>query len=483
MKDLAQRAINLAKIEGASYADIRMINDKHETIITKNGIIGSMSQADTIGFGIRVIVDGSWGFASSAETNPDEIDRVTKQAIQIAKASSMLQTEPVDLRPEPAYQDKWQSTYLIDPFEIPLQEKIDMLMEIDKVLTQKPEIAVATANLTFWMEHQIFANSEGSMIEQRILRSGGGFSATALNKETGETQKRSYPASFGGQNMQAGYELIHSLNLLDNAERIREEAIALLSAPQCPSGKMDLILEGSQLALQIHESVGHPSELDRVLGQEANYAGISFLTTEKYREFKFGSPIVDIVADSTVPGGLATFGYDDDGVRAQRWNLVKGGITWGYLTNREVAHVIGEERSKGCNRADGYSNIPMIRMVNISLNPGDWEFDDLIADTEKGIYMEVNRSWSIDQRRLNFQFGCEIGHLIENGKITGIVKNPTYQGITPEFWGSCDAICNDKYWTLWGVTNCGKGQPGQRAEMSHGAAPTRFRNVEVGVDR
>lgn len=482
MKDLALRAINLAKIEGASYADIRIINDKNEYILVKNGKIGSMGLSDSIGFGIRVIVNGSWGFASSSRLSADEIDRTTKQAINIAKASSILKTAPVDLRPEPAYQDKWQSTYLIDPFEVPLQEKIDLLMGVDEILRKKPEIVVATASMSFWLEHQLYANSEGSLIEQRMLRSGGGFSATALDKETGETQERSYPASFRGQYMQVGYEIIPSLNMLDNAERIREEAIALLTAPQCPSGKMDIILEGSQLALQIHESVGHPSELDRVLGQEANYAGISFLTTEKYRDFIFGSPIVNLVADATTPGGLGTFGYDDDGVQAQRWNLVKDGITWGYLTNREVAHAIGEERSRGCNRADGYSNIPMVRMVNISLSPGTWEFDDLIADTEKGIFMEVNRSWSIDQRRLNFQFGCEIGHLIEKGKIVGIVKNPTYQGITPEFWGSCDAICNEKYWKLWGLTNCGKGQPGQTAEMSHGGAPTRFKNVEVGID-
>jgi TldD protein len=296
-------------------------------------------------------------------------------------------------------------------------------------------------------------------------------------------QVRSYPSSFGGQYMQTGYEIINSLNLLDNAEKVREEAIELLSAPQCPSGKMDIILEGSQLALQIHESVGHPSELDRVLGQEANFAGISFLTTEKYRSFKFGSPHVNIVADSTLPGGLATFGYDDDGVRAQRWNLVKDGLTWGYLTNREVASAIDEKHSRGCNRADGYSNIPMIRMVNINLLPGEWELEKLIESTDNGIFMETNRSWSIDQRRINFQFGCEMGKLIENGKITKTVKNPTYQGITPEFWGSMDAVCNEDYWNLWGVKNCGKGQPGQRAEMSHGCAPARFKNVEVGIEQ
>jgi TldD protein len=214
---------------------------------------------------------------------------------------------------------------------------------------------------------------------------------------------------------------------------------------------------------------------------EANYAGISFLTTEKMGNFQYGSPIVNIVADGTAPGGLATIGYDDEGVRTGRWHLVQDGIFKGYLTDRETAHVIGEERSRACSRADGYSSLPMIRMTNISLQPGEWDLDDLIAETENGIFMETNRSWSIDQRRLNFQFGCEIGHVIKNGEITGIVKNPNYQSITPKFWGSCDAICNDEHWTLWGVHNCGKGQPGQRAEISHGAAPARFKNMTVGI--
>jgi TldD protein len=244
---------------------------------------------------------------------------------------------------------------------------------------------------------------------------------------------------------------------------------------------MDLILEGSQLALQIHESVGHPSELDRVIGMEANYAGTSFATTEKLGNFKYGSEIVNLVGDGTVPTGLATIGYDDDGVRAQRWHIVKAGIFSGYQTNREVAHFCGDERSRGCCRADGWGNIPMVRNNNLSLMPGEWKFDDLIADTKRGIYMATNKSWSIDQMRLNFQFGTEIAYEIKNGKLGRVFKNPTYQGMTPEFWGSCDAICDENHWVLWGVLSCGKGQPGQGAEMSHGAAPTRFRNVTVGI--
>jgi TldD protein len=307
-----------------------------------------------------------------------------------------------------------------------------------------------------------------------------GYSATAVAK--GEMQRRSYPASFGGQYMSMGYELVAGIRLLENAERIREEAVALLSAPTLPSGKRDVIIESSQLALQIHESVGHPVELDRVLGSEANYAGRSFVTTDKLQErFRYGSEIVNIVSDCTMPGGLATFGFDDDGVRAQRFHIIQDGIFSGYLTNRELAHVVDNERSHGCNRADGFNRLPMVRQTNICLLPGDWTYDDLLADTEGGILLETNKSWSIDQLRLNFQFGCEAAWEIKGGKKGTMYKNPNYQGITPEFWNSCDAICNDDYWQLWGITNCGKGQPGQTAEVSHGCAPTRFRNVEVGI--
>lgn len=276
-----------------------------------------------------------------------------------------------------------------------------------------------------------------------------------------------------------GYEYIENLDLVGNAERTREEAIALLSAPNCPSDEMDLIIYGDQLALQIHESTGHASELDRVLGYEESYAGSSFLTTEKLGKFRYGSDIVNLVADTTLPGGLATCGYDDDGVKAQRWHIVKNGILSGYMTNREFAHAIGHTRSLGANRSDSYRSIPIIRITNLSLMPGEWEYEDMIKDIKKGIILENNKSWSIDQKRLNFQFGCEIGWLIKNGKITKMVKNPVYQGITPKFWGSCDAIANEKYWKLYGVSNCGKGQPTQIFRMSHASSPARFRKVKV----
>lgn len=480
MKELTAIALDAAQSKGASYADIRIINMETENIMVRNSRIGAMDQQNSSGFGVRVLANGAWGFAASATVTADEIRRISALAVEIAQSSARLKKEDVTFTPEHIYKDRWQTPYLIDPFKVPTDEKLGLLFKIDAVLRKNRKITVALSSMSFRKERQWLATSEGSFIEQLLLRSGAGYSVTAV--ENGESQVRSYPTSFGGQYMSLGYELINSLRLLENAERTREEAVALLRAKPCPSGKTDLILGGAQLALQIHESVGHPTELDRVFGTEESYAGRSFLTPDKYTgSFKYGSPIVNLVADGTVPAGLATIGYDDDAVKAQRWHLVESGIFKGYQTNREFAAKIKDKRSKGCCRADGFNRIPMIRNNNISLMPGDWELEDLIKDTKNGIYMETNRSWSIDQMRLNFQFGCEIGWLIKNGKKTQMVKNPTYQGITPEFWSSCDAICNEDHWVLWGVPNCGKGEPPQTAEMSHGTSPTRFRNVTVGV--
>jgi TldD protein len=480
MKELTQIALDTAQSKGASYADIRIIKLDTENIGVRNGRIAAMDHDESYGFGVRVLANGAWGFASSTRVNTSEISRISALAVEIAQASARLKKEDVRMTNEPVYKDKWQTPYLVDPFKVPMNEKLELLFKVDSILRKNRKIAVAISSMGFRKERQWLATSEGSFIEQLLLRSGAGYSATAVDK--GESQIRSYPTSFGGQYMSLGYELINNLKLAENAARTRDEAVMLLTAKPCPSGKMDLILGGAQLGLQIHESVGHPTELDRVFGAEESFAGRSFLTPEKYTgHFKYGSPIVNLVGDGTVPGGLATIGYDDDAVKAQRWHIVESGIFKGYQTNREFAGKVGDKYSRACCRADGFNRIPMVRNNNISLMPGDWELDDLIADTKNGVYMETTRSWSIDQMRLNFQFGCEIGWVIKNGKKAYMVKNPTYQGITPEFWSSCDAICNENHWVLWGVPNCGKGEPQQTAEMSHGTSPTRFRNVTLGV--
>uniref|UniRef100_A0A7C3J6W8 TldD/PmbA family protein n=1 Tax=candidate division WOR-3 bacterium TaxID=2052148 RepID=A0A7C3J6W8_UNCW3 len=478
MFKLGKLAIDVAKHYGADYADIRIIDTKNEEIVVKNGKL-NVDYSNTLGFGIRVLYKGSWGFSSSDNLTTSEIKRVAKEACFIAKASSSLQREKVRLAKEDTYKDHWFTPVLKNPFRIPLERKADLLFKIDEILRKKSEIKVAYSEMSFQNIRKWFINSEGSEILQDLLRSGAGYSATALGND--DMQVRSYPASFGGQYYSGGYEIIEQMELLQNAERIRDEAIALLTAPQCPDDVKDIIIGGAQMVLQIHESVGHATELDRVLGYEENYAGSSFATLEKYKKFRYGSKIVNLFADATIPMGLATQGYDDDGVKSQRWDIVKDGILVGYMTNRELAHKIGDTRSKGCNRSQGFYSIPIIRISNLSLAPGEWELEDLIKDTKDGIYMDVNKSWSIDQRRLNFQFGCEIGYEIKDGKLGRMLKNCSYQDITPVFWNKCDAICNENYWDLWGVINCGKGQPGQRAEMSHGAAPTRFRKVKVGI--
>ncbi len=342
-------------------------------------------------------------------------------------------------------------------------------------------VTLAEGSMSFRRIEQFFASSIGSAIHQVKMLSGAGIVATSFAEK--EIQKRSYPNSFGGQHMESGYELVESLDLAGNAGRVGEESVALHSAAQCPEGTSTIILESAQLGLQIHESVGHPIELDRVLGQEANFAGMSFLTIDKLRKLRYGSEIVNVVADARLEHGpgLGTFGYDDEGVPAQCTPIISNGLFTGYLSNRESAAAIGEKRSGGTMRTESWNRLPIIRMTNVSLLPGTWKYDDLIADTDDAILMETNRSWSIDDRRYHFQFSTEIGWEIKGGKKGRMIKNPSYSGITTEFWNSCDAICSRDYWTLWGTPNCGKGQPMQTMGTGHGASPSRFRNIKIGV--
>ena len=464
MRDLCTLAIDTAKKRGATYADIRIIETKKEAIGVRNGALGQSDLSEDVGLGIRVIANGAWGFASSPEVTRAEIERTAALAVELARASALAKTQDVALAPEPAYEDHWATPYMVHPFKVSLEQKLELLFKIDEILRRDPRIKVSLATMDFLREQQSFASTDGSFIVQDLIRSGVGYSATAVHN--GEQQTRSFPMSFGGQYKSGGYELIVAANLLENAERIRDEAIELTTAPELPASTTDLILGREQLVLQIHESVGHPNELDRVLGWEANYAGRSFNTPDHLRDrFRYGSDIVNLVADNTVPGGLATAGYDDDGVRAQRWHVVQNGIFTGYFMTRDTATVVGQKRSNGCNRAEGWSNIPITRIPNLSLMPGTaGSLEDLIASTDDGIFMDTNRSWSIDQLRLNFQFGCEVAREVKKGKLGKLYRNPNYQGITPEFWRSCDAICGHDEWDLVGVSNCGKGQPGQTAE-------------------
>jgi len=479
MKDYCQLAIHICKKLGAEFADIRIIRINQEDLGVRLGALSNIENSESLGIGIRTIKNGAWGFAACSGVSNEIVENTAKKALEISKASSKKIKQKIKLASEPPHIDRWCSPYIIDPFKVSTEKKLNFLFELDKILRDDKKIVNSLATMSFLKEFQWYANSEGSYIVQEILRSGAGIEAHATNGH--EVQKRSFPCSFGGQYIQGGYEVINSLGLLENAEKTRKEAVDLLDAKPCPSGEKELIILGSQLALQIHESIGHATELDRVLGLEANYAGRSFVTLEKKGNFKYGSDLMNIVADATFPTGLGTYGYDDDGVRAQRFFVIESGIFKNYLGNREFAHTVNDSRSNGCNRAHGWKNIPIVRMPNLSLLPGDAKLEELIADTKDGIMVDGVKCWSIDQYRYNFQFGMEIGWEIKNGKITGMLKDTNYQGITPDFWGSLNAVCNEDYWTMWGVPNCGKGQPGQRAEMSHGAAPSRFGKVTVGV--
>ena len=480
MKDFTDRALNTATSLGATYADVRIVEHIEQTVTTKNGVVGSVNQGQNRGFGVRVIAAGAWGFASSALLTAAEVDRVTALAVSIARASALVQKDGgVNLGPPVSHTGHYRTPVEIDPFSIPLEQKIDLLLQADAEMRRVQGVRIAQGNIVCLRQNKVFASSEGSFIEQEIIESGCGIVATAVGE--GEIQRRSYPNANGRNQTTRGWEFVLETDLPGHGEQIASEAVALLSADQCPSGVTTLILGGAQLALQIHESCGHPIELDRVYGYEAAYAGTSFLTTDKLNTFRYGSEIVNFTADATVPGGLGTFGYDDEGVPAQCVPIVRDGLFVGYLTSRETAMQLGQPASGGTMRASGWNRIPLIRMTNVNLEPGEWTFDDMVADTDQGIYMEMNRSWSIDDKRLNFQFGTELAYEIQGGKMGRLLKNATYTGITPEFWGSCDAICNADHWRVWGTPNCGKGQPGQAAHVGHGCAPTRFRNVRVGV--
>lgn len=483
MRDLANRALNIAQQLGAGYVDVRVMERTTEGINVKNGRVEGVSSGTSSGFNVRVIVDGAWGFASSARMDDAEAERIAKQAVQIARASALVAGEAVRLAPLAPQHGFYRTPMQKDPFTIALNQKVQLLLDADAAMRSVQGVTLTSGNMEYSREHKLFMSSEGSEVEQELYDVGAAIDASAVDPASNEIQTRSYPNSFGRQAATSGYEFIEAMDLVNHGARIGEEAVKLLAAPQCPAGVTTLILDGPQTALQVHESCGHPIELDRVLGMEAGFVGKSFLTLDKLdRHYHYGSDVVNITADATIPGGLGTFGWDDEGVPAQRTAIVTNGIFSGYLMSRDTASVLGLT-SNGCVRADGWNRLPMIRMTNVSLEPGTWTLDDLIADTDDGIYMSINKSWSIDDLRLNFQFGVELAYEVKHGKLGRILKNATYTGITPQFWGSCDAICRRDEWVVWGTPNCGKGEPMQTMRTGHGAAPARFRNVQVGVGR
>jgi TldD protein len=480
MRRIAQEALDGAVCRGVDYADVRAIETRERHVSTKNGKIGHVASSHSLGVGIRVLAGGCWGFAATDQLDSEGLAAAAALAADIARASAAAKKKDIVLAPEGKYEAVWSSPCRIDPFAISVEQNLELLLGVDRELRHNPGVTLAETSLSFTRKRQIFASSLGSIIDQTFTVSGAGFEAHSF--KDGEIQKRSYPSSFGGQHQLKGYELVEELRLIENAPRAADEAVALHAADQCPEGVFDLILEGSQLGLQIHESIGHPIELDRVLGSEANYAGMSFLTLDKLNHLRYGSDIVNVVSDARLDHGpgLGTFAFDDEGVPAQRTDIIQRGQFVGYMTSRETAAAVGQEKSNGTMRADGWQRIPLIRMTNVSLLPGEANLEEIFGGTDHAIYMETNKSWSIDDKRYNFQFGCEIGWEIKNGKRVRMLKNPTYSGITTEFWNSCAAIANRDHWGLWGVPNCGKGQPEQVMGTGHGASPSRFHRIKIG---
>jgi TldD protein len=478
--DVVRRAVEVARAAGADYADARWVLEETESLSVKNQEMEGIDRSRSAGVGIRVLVNGYWGFAATARSEDDEqLELTARLAVDIARAAARLPADPVELVDVEPVTATWETRLQEDPFTVSLEEKVSLLMEASRRMQEVEGLAFAQAMLDFYRRRQAFASSEGAAIEQIVTHSGGGIEAVAVGE--GELQRRSFPNSFRGHLAAAGYEHIRGLSLVEEAERVAAEAVELLSAPDCPSEETTLILDGPQMVLQVHESIGHPIELDRVLRMEEAYAGTSFLSPEDRGRLQYGSDAITVTADATLPSGLGSFGYDDEGVPAQRIPVIEEGRFRNFVSSRETAAAIGEPVSNGTMRADGWQNLPLIRMTNINLEPGEGTLAELIADTKDGIFMSTNTSWSIDDKRVNFQFGCEIAWRIKDGKLTQMYRNPNYTGITTEFWGSCDAVCGPEEWTVWGTPNCGKGQPGQTARVGHGTAPARFRGVRVGV--
>jgi TldD protein len=478
MSDLAQRALDTTSHLGAGYADVRVVRRQDQSINVKSGRVEGVSLGETEGFGVRVLVDGAWGFASSGRMDGPEVDRVAALAVRIARASAMHARHPIVLSDRPPAVGRYQTPVEEDPFEVPVDGTVDMLLEAERAMAAVNGTTTTAAGYRAFREWKDFFATDGSHTEQVITHVGASLEVNAAGDD--DVQRRSFPESGGYR--AAGYEHVRDLDLPARAPGLAAEAVELLSAPVLPPGRRTIVLHPSQLYLQIHESCGHPTELDRVFGTEAAYAGTSFLTTDKLDAgFAYGSDQVTLVADATTPGGLGTFGWDDEGVVAQKVPLVQDGIFSGYLSSRETAPRIGRS-SGGAVRADGWNRLPLIRMTNINLEPrAGMSLEDIIADTDDGLLLESNRSWSIDDRRLNFQFGVEVAREIRNGQLGQLYRDATYTGITPQFWDSCDAVADERSWQLVGVTNCGKGQPGQGMHVGHGSSGARFRDVEVGV--
>jgi TldD protein len=477
LDDVVGRALDASRKAGATYADVRIVRRRQEVVATREDHVTDVTYDQSYGVGVRVIAGGAWGFAATSRVDTKEAARVARLATEMARANTTLLKQPVRLAPEPTHVDVWQTPMVKDPFRVPLDAKVALLLELNAEALKVAGVKYASSRFEALGEWKLFASSEGSYIEQNIVRVGPSFSATAIDPRTGQFESREHPIA----PMQAGWEYVENAKLLGDARRIAEEAVAKLKAPSVQPGKKDLVLNPDNLWLTIHESVGHPTELDRALGYEANYAGTSFATPDKLEKLKYAAPIVNLYADKTTPGGLATCGYDDDGVKTQRWDIVRHGVFVAYQTTREQAPWLEEERSRGTCYGQDFKSFPFQRMPNLSLAPGpkDLSREQLIAAVDDGVYIEGDGSYSIDQQRYNFQFSGQMFWAIKNGKLAGPLKDVAYQSNTLEFWNRCEMLGGPRTWWLGGSLHDGKGEPPQSNAVSHGCPVTLFRQINV----
>jgi len=481
--DLATLAIELITRAGCEYGDVRFCNYRTQNLYARDRSLSQLSDNVSSGFGVRILLNGAWGFAASPHKTPAEVERIVALAVETAKGSRLSQKTRVQLAPVEAYRDSYTTPIEIDPFTVPITEKAELLLRLNEQLLGYSDrgIKKAYSYVRFTREDKTFASTEGSLIQQTIYRSYPGFGCTAI--ANGDAQSRSYERP----PLNKGYEHINAPDLLSQVERVAEEAIEKVYAPKGPQGiRSTLILKPTNLFLTIHESVGHPTELDRVYGYEANFAGTSFATTDKLGKLQYAAPWVNFKGDRTQPGGRSTMGYDDEGVPSQDWFVVKDGILVDYLTDRETAYRLGRPSSNGCAYADSWSSVPMVRIPNLGLEPGPEggshtaTLAQMIADTEDGILIDGIGSFSIDQQRRNFQFGGDAFWKVEKGKVVGMLKDVTYHSMTTDFWNRVDAVGPASEREQCGTNMCGKGEPMQIAQMTHACVPVRVRDIQIG---
>ncbi|HET9327809.1 MAG TPA: TldD/PmbA family protein [Candidatus Eisenbacteria bacterium] len=492
LKALADVALDRAKKLGCTYADIRINRYRNQIVSlrtspdrasgTTSGKVNhvpSVIESESFGFGVRVIHSGAWGFAASPAVHRDQIGKIAAQATSIAKANSALRRRPVQLAPVPAYQDRYVTPFQRNPFDVPIEEKLDYLQRSNAAAKKVSGVSTVNASMWFRTEDKYYASTDGSYIQQLIVQTAPSMSATAVDLSSRKTKTRNFQV----QPVTGGYEHIERCKMVDQAGRVGAEAVEHLAAPSVSPGVKDLILLPSHLCLTIHESIGHSTELDRALGYEANYAGTSFLAppAEKMGKFQFGSKLVNVQGDRTLPQAMSTVGYDDDGVKATSWPMIQEGVFMAYQTIRDQAHLVGEKASRGCCYAESFDHIPFQRMPNVWLKagPDGTSLDDLIGQVEDGVLIDGRGSYSIDQQRYNFQFGGDAFWEIKGGKKTRMIADVAYQSRTQDFWNACAAIADQRFWENYGLTNDGKGQPSQANAMSHGCAPALFRRINV----